>query len=137
MLATATTSIPLLVSVSEGSFGLLLDPHTGIRLPNEIHEGVTTASHVSLNFIVETNDELHPEYCICFDQAFHRRHELSRPEQMQAKVAFLRTRGIRSFYYVSHAPFLFTASNAETLHRIRHRLVDAGIPAHRFEPHIS
>jgi hypothetical protein len=82
---TAVTSIAILDSRPDsrpdGPFGLLFDPDTGIPLPTE-SPGLTNASHVSLPFMVQTDDELHPQYMICFDQSYHRQHELSKCPQV-------------------------------------------------------
>ena len=40
---------------------------------------------------------------------------------------------IASFYYVSHAPFLFVAEDVADLELVRHQLVDSGIPEWRIE----
>jgi hypothetical protein len=130
---TAVTSVPILESQPSGRFGLLLDPHTGIPLPAKPFSGAT-ASHASLHFVVEIDEKLHPTYMICFDQSYHRNHRLSKEEQRDRKRVFLRGRGIESFYYVSHAPFLFLASNKGTLSELRDRLTSLGIPECRFEP---
>src|SRR5260370_12445075 len=58
---TALTSIPILDSHAVGPFGILFDPNTGIPLPTD-SPGVTNASHASLPFMVQTDDELHPQY---------------------------------------------------------------------------
>ncbi len=130
---TATTSIPILDSNPSERFGILLDPHTGIPLPDASLNGAT-ASHATLPFIVALNEELRPAYMICFDQSYHRKHPLTKKEQRDMKRAFLRKQGIGSFYYVSHAPFLFLGSHAEFLQAVRKRLVEVGIPKIRFEP---
>jgi hypothetical protein len=129
---TAVTSIPILDSLPVGQFGILFDPHTGIPLPTE-SLGLTNAAHASLPFMVQTDDELHPQYMICFDQSYHRRHELSREQQRARKRQFLQAQGIASFYYVSHAPFLFMAREAEVLQVVRDRLIFLGIPTSELE----
>src|SRR5207244_11033429 len=65
---------------------------------------------------------LHDALPICFDQSYHRHHELSRELQRAKKMQFLQRHGIASFYYVSHAPFLFMARKAEVLHAMHDRL---------------
>jgi hypothetical protein len=132
---TAVTAIPVLDPdrLPEGRFGLLLDPHTGIPLPAE-SPAEPSGSHAPLAFIVAVNGALRPAYMICFDQSYHRRHELTKPEQLERKRAFLQTRGIGSFYYHSHAPFLFMAERAESLAAVRDRLVALGVPQERFAP---
>lgn len=130
---TAVTSIPVLdtENLPEGPFGLLLDPHTGIPLLAE-SQAEATASHAPLPFILQVNERLRPAYMICFDQSYHRHHELSRTEQLEEKREFLRGHGMSSFYYDSHAPYLFMAGKAETLSAVRSRLVSLGVPEERF-----
>jgi hypothetical protein len=86
---TAVTSIPILDSHPVGQFGILFDPDTGIPLPTG-SPGLTNASHASLPFMVQTDDELHPQYMVCFDQSYHRHHELSRAQQTAKKMQFCR-----------------------------------------------
>jgi hypothetical protein len=126
---TAVTSIHILDTedLPQKSYGVLLDPHTGIPLPDEA-VGEATASHAPLPFIVRECERLQPAYMVCFDQSHYRRHDLSRDEQKKAKREFLRRRGIASFYYISHAPFLFMAKNPVTLGAVRDRLISLGIP---------
>ncbi len=128
----AVTSIPVLDTdrLPERPFGLLLDPDTGIPLATE-SKTKATASHAPLPFIVQLNEQLQPTYMLCFDQSHHRSHELKRPEQLEQKQEFLRGHGLGSFYYVSHAPFLFVAREAEILAQVRCRLVSLGIPRRR------
>jgi hypothetical protein len=130
---TAVTTIPILKNGKppEGSFGLLLDPHTGIPLPAEDPAEVN-AAHAPLQFIVRVNEQLRPAYMICFDQSYHRHHELSRLEQLERKREFLQKRGVGSFYYYSHAPFLFMAAKVETLTAVLSRLISLGVPQERF-----
>jgi len=130
---TGVTSIPILCSPPNRPFGILLDPDTGIPLPDRPLKQAT-ASHAPLLFLVQTIAELHPDYMVCFDQSYHRRHELSKERQREAKRKFLRERGILSFYYVSHAPFLFMSESVETLAAIGDRLMSLGVPGFCFEP---
>jgi len=132
---TAVTLIPILDPAArpEGPYGLFLDPHTGIPLPQESVIRTTT-SHASLQFIVQVNDSLGPAYMICFDQSYHRRHKLTVAEQRARKRSLLQEHGISSFYYVSHAPFLFMAQKTATLADVGRRLLAMGIPRERFEP---
>jgi hypothetical protein len=110
-------------------FGLFFDPHTGIPLQNEAEKKVSI-DHASLPFIVEENVRLKPAYVVCFDQSVDRRKKNgpTAHEQRESKRVYLRGRGIASFYYISHAPFLFMAEDVETLRAIRRRLVELGIP---------
>jgi len=127
------TSIPMLVleSVPKAPFGILLDPDTGIPLPGTPKPA--TVTHATLPFIVDAFERLQPKYVICFDQSYHRQHELSRERQRQTKMKFLNKCGFASFYYVSHAPFLFAAKSTVGLAEIYTRLVALGIPETRFE----
>lgn len=93
-----------------------------------------TPSHAPPQFIVQVNDSLGPAYMICFDQSYHRGHELTPAEQRARKRSFLQEHGISSFYYVSHAPFLFMAQKPATLGDVHLRLLAVGIPRERFEP---
>lgn len=128
---TTLTLIPMLDSHPK-TFGLLIDPHTGIPLPKE-DEIRATVSYASLPFIVETERELSPLYMVCFDQSYHRKHELDKKGQRAEKMRFLQKQGLSSFYYVSHAPFLFVAREPVVLKSIRDRLLALGIPAIRLE----
>src|SRR5258707_11803660 len=105
-------------------YGMFLDPHTGIPLPKE-GRTKATSSHAPLPFIVEEMERPKTQYGICFDQSSHRKHEsaLSADEQKETKKAFLRTHGIVSFYYISHAPFLFMTKDESVLRCIRDRLI--------------
>jgi hypothetical protein len=131
---TAVTGISILGSTeSMMRFGILFDPDTGIPLPTE-HAVPVSTSHAPLSFIAQEMRQLKPAYAICFDQSHHRKHQLDRLGQRDAKVAFLRQHGFDSFYYVSHAPFLFVSSHADVMKAIRLRLLACGIPQSRFEP---
>lgn len=127
---TLLTTIPFFEpeKTPAAPFGLFLDPHTGIPLPKE---GVTKATieHAPLPFIADEMKRLSPKYAICFDQSHHRQHKLDGDEQKDLKRQCLRERGIASFYYLSHAPFLFMAKAASDLEAVRQRLIDIGIPA--------
>src|SRR5215218_7716024 len=109
---TSVTTSPVLDlimnSLPSRSFGLLLDPDTGIPLPSS-SLNKPRLSHAPLSFIISVNVELRPAFMICFDQSYHRKHPLSRRQQLESKREFLREHGIQSFYYHSHAPFLFMA----------------------------
>ncbi len=113
-------------------FGLFLDPNTGISMPNASGQQ-TNLKHASLSYIVESFKKDSPTYLICFDQSHHRDRDLPKADQRKLKRSFLRKNGLDSFYYVSHAPFLFVSGDADTLESIRERLISIGIPACRFE----
>jgi hypothetical protein len=132
---TAVTSIPILDldALPEHGYGLLFDPHTGIPLPDEGMRGATS-SHASLTFIVEAIESLRAGYAVCFDLSHHRSHQLTVAGQRDRKRTFLQERGMGSFYYVSHAPFLFIAPGGASLAAVQERLLALGIPPERFEP---
>jgi hypothetical protein len=133
----AVTRIPVLDpgEPPAAPFGLLFDPHTGIPLPAD-GRVQATAAHAPLPFIVRVNARLRPAHMICFDQSHHRRHELPKAGQLERKRDLLRAEGIDSFYYVSHAPFLFTAGRSDALAAVQRRLVSVGVPPERFAPHL-
>jgi hypothetical protein len=108
-------------------FGVLLDPDTGVAL------GAATRRHASLSSIIEINSELGPDYIVCYDQSYHRKHDLGHEGQRGIKMMFLRERGLPSFYYVSHAPSLFVARDERILNGLYERLMSEGIPKQRFE----
>lgn len=108
-------------------FAVFFDPHTGIPLPTEALCG-KGISHATLPFIVEVNKKCHPSYMVCFDQSYHRSNKLTVDEQRESKRAFLRQQGIASFYYISHASFLFMAEKEAMLGAVRERLLEIGIP---------
>lgn len=113
-------------------FGLFLDPHTGIPLPTSLSRRATV-SHAPLSFIEAEFERCGPHYQVCFDQSHDRGSGLSRVEQRSRKQEALRVRRIASFYYVSHAPFLFAARDSAVLGFIHRRLLDSGLPSSRFE----
>jgi hypothetical protein len=121
----AVTTIPILGVPPRSSFGILLDPDKGVCL------GRATRKHAPLSLVVELHHRLCPKYIVCFDQSFN--WNLDRKEQMRAKEASLQVQGLQALYYVSHAPFLFTAHDSDTLDQIFSRLLTAGIPKRRFE----
>lgn len=128
---TALTMIPVLDpdNPPEAPYGLFFDPHTGIPLPEDTDSNATI-SHAPLPYIVKENARLRPHYMICFDQSVHRKHKrgLDVDEQRAVKRDHLRDQGIASFYYISHAPFLFMAQNTTTLQEVRDRMIALGIP---------
>jgi len=132
-LVTAMPVIDLNAPLPQKPFGIFLDPDTGIPLPSNPMKHATT-SHVSLDYIVRLHDEFTPKYLICFDQSYHRKHELSKQEQKEKKREYLREHGLSSFYFESQAPFLFVSHNSEALNAISTRLLSIGIPIRRINP---
>ena len=94
---------------------------------------VASASHAPIAFIDAEALRLGASYVVCSDQSHKREKGLSAPDQRATKRAGLKDRGWFSFYYVSHAPFVFASRLSETLQRIQELLLDSGIPATRFE----
>jgi|GEM_PF-532688 len=129
---SSLTTITILEPATERPCGILLDPDTGIPRPSE-SRSAASAKHATLPFILRVQEELHPEYMICFDQSVHRSATLPKGEQRQLKMSWLMEHGLASFYYVSHAPFLFMAPQISMLQSIRDRLITLGIPESRFE----
>jgi hypothetical protein len=113
-------------------FGLFLDPNTGIPLPTSSSQGAT-ASHATVSFIVREFNRLKPTYMVCFEQSHDRSCGLTRREQRDSKRRALQSNRIVSFYYVSHAPFLFMARDDATLQRLLDCITNAGMPSSRFE----
>ncbi len=126
---TTLTGVPILDldSVPGAPFAILLDPHTGIPLATESSQS-RTVTHATLPFMLEINRKYRPSYMVCFDQSYHRRHLLTVDEQREAKRDYLRKFEIASFYYVSHASFLFMSQEKATLDTIRAHLIELGIP---------
>ncbi|SRR6266568_476018 len=120
-------------SLPETPFGILLDPDTGIPLPSCSREKAT-AKHSPLKFILDVNEQLKPQYIICFDQSHRRQNGFSMRDQRTEKRNFLQERGLGSFYFESHASFLFASQFSNVLEVLRNRLVTAGIPLNRLDP---
>jgi len=109
------------------AYSLLLDPHTGIPLPDAVNQDLRV-SHAPIDFIASLFDDPHLSFVVCYDQTALRKADLSLADQLDAKRTQLLTHGILSFYYMSHAPFLFASRSRETLNSIRECMIDAGIP---------
>jgi hypothetical protein len=125
---TKVTCIPIFQEDHKGDVGVLLDPTTGV--PRE-PDARSTTSHASLAYIIEAAKE--STYVICFDQSYYRTKESTKKEQRANKLKFLKDQGFSSFYYASHAPFLFVARKKETLNLILKWLREAGIPENMLE----
>ena len=70
---------------------------------------------------------------ITFDQSQHRSPGYSPYEQRQEKLAALIEGGAPSFYYVSHAPFLFAFQDVASMQQAAQRISNAGVPKTRLE----
>jgi len=130
---TLLTGIPMLTDNRPDVFSILNDPDTGIRLPGERNQS-ESRSHISISFIIRQLAESGASCVITFDQSDYRHSRMERKEQRQAKMWSLADSGFHSFYYVSHAPFLFAASNSQALREVRQILIAAGMPVKRLEP---
>ena len=128
---TKLTRIPMLLSHPPGNFSILNDPDTGIRLPGKTNQK-EGRRHITIESII--NQLRKGALCvITFDQSDYRKSGLKRDQQRQIKMRRLAEAGFYSFYYVSHAPFLFTVPNEDAFHLIKNILKKAGIPEKRIE----
>ena len=130
---TRLTGIPMLTNPRPSTYSLLNDPDTGIRLPGKANqaEGRTHISIASIADQLKTQGG--PRCVVTFDQSDYRNSDLKRNDQRMAKLRALSESGVSSFYYVSHAPFLFAFENVEALEELHSRLVQGGIPKDRFK----
>lgn len=114
----------------EKPFGILLDPHTGIPLPANGQKTPTNAL-APIPFIEGILSSYSPEFLICFDQSHNRRIHGTQDlkSQRETKRKALHSSGIHSFYYQSHASFLFMSRKLPTLRKIRGILIKEGIPS--------
>ncbi len=110
-------------------YSLLLDPHTGIPLPDAVNQNVRI-SHAPIDFVATLFNDPQLAFVACYDQTAKRQAGNPRTDQLDAKRSQLLTHRVASFYYVSHAPFLFASRTVGTLNVIRQRMIDAGIPEH-------
>jgi hypothetical protein len=130
---TRLTTIPILPASPTAPFGILLDPDTGIPRPTGPTERVTV-KHAPLSFIADIDKECGPAYLICFDQSRKRCNDLTWDRQREEKMTYLRDRGLSSFYYVSHASFLFASRGPDVIRAIRAKLSSLGVPPDRLQP---
>jgi hypothetical protein len=121
----------MLLEMPADAFSILNDPDTGIRLPAEVNQS-EGRTHIAVNTIA---DQLRSgALCIVtFDQSDYRNNGMKRDEQRRAKMFALAQKGFHSFYYVSHAPFLFALSDQDSFYKTRELLENAGIPKNRLE----
>ena len=129
---TRLTNIPMLPPQPPAVFSILNDPDTGIRLPAEDNQS-ETRTHTSITAILHQFQQHSPRCIVTFDQSDYRHSDLKRDEQRLAKMRSLSAGNAFSFYYVSHAPFLFAFPTLGALQDIRALLLRAGIPENRFE----
>lgn len=128
---TRMTRILMLPENPPKPYSILNDPDTGIRLPDETNqkEGRT---HITIETIINQL-RCGAQCVITFDQSDYRLNSLTLAQQRQAKMRNLAESGFYSFYYVSHASFLFAAPDTEALQQIKLILRNAGIPETRLE----
>ena len=124
---TVVTRIPLLNEHRPPVYSIFNDPDTGIRLPDRENqrEGVT---HISLATIANQLGNPGVRCVVTFDQSHHREPDLTQADQRNTKVAWLRRHRLHSFYYVSHAPFLFAFSDGAHMRKAQDLLLGVGIP---------
>jgi hypothetical protein len=128
---TRLTKTPMLPVELPESFSVLNDPDTGIRLPGEDNQS-EGRTHIAVTTIVRQVQN-GARCVITFDQSNYRNHGTSCDEQRRAKMNSLAETGLCSFYYVSHAPFLFALPDEHTLFELRAILKNVGIPDKRLE----
>jgi len=125
---TRLTGIEMDSNVKSGRYSLLNDPDIGIRLPGQADQ--SERKHITIPTIVEQAHRHHVACVITFDQSNYRAHG-ALSGQRARKLMALSEAGAPSFYYISHAPFLFTFSSMEALSGVRGLLEDAGVPETR------
>ncbi len=128
---TQLTRIPMLPDKPTGPFSILNDPDTGIRLPGEGNQS-EGRSHIAINSIVHQLQN-GARCIVTFDQSVYRNHVMNKEEQHGAKMGSLAEKGVYSFYYVSHAPFLFAVPDSHAFLQIQTILKNTGIPETRLE----
>jgi hypothetical protein len=131
---TRLTNIPMLPPMRPGAYTILNDPDTGIRLPQEKNHQ-ERSSHTTLDAIAQQVRQNTAVQCvITFDQSLYRNLGMDWETQREVKMKRLLCRNdICSFYYRSHAPFLFAARNKTRLDKVRKILLKAGIPESRLQ----
>lgn len=122
----------MLRGMPSGCYAILNDPDTGIRLPDEDNQR-ESRKHITLATICGQLRRDSPRVVVTFDQSDYRQSKLKLDEQRRVKMRYLTAAGLFAFYYVSHAPFLFAFSNADTRQELRCRLLGFGIPDTRLE----
>lgn len=126
------TKISMLSEHHPLNFSILNDPDTGIRLPGTANqkEGRT---HIAIDSIINQLNSFKPQCIITYDQSNYRNSGMGLAEQRKTKMEEVSLNGYQSFYYVSHAPFLFTTLDKQSLSEIQSILAKSGIPDNRFE----
>ena len=130
---TRLTRIPVFREAPSGLYSILNDPDTGIRHPDAANQR-ESRRHIALHSIAEQLRPTKVRAVITFDQSNYRRTGKSFIEQRNDKMRYLANKGFFSFYYASHAPFLFTCRSARMLREVRELLLGVGVPESMFEP---
>lgn len=127
---TTITRIHLLNDNRPPVYSIFNDPDTGIRLPDRANQKESVA-HINLATIAIQLKNSAVRCVLTFDQSHHREPGFTPADQRNAKVLWLHSQGLRGFYYVSHAPFLFAFSKDAHMKTARARLLHLGIPESR------
>lgn len=99
---------------------LFFDPDTGVK-------DLPTTAHVSFDRLAQALGDY--QMVFAFDQSFTRN---SAPrDQMNQKLAQMRSRGCDGFYYDAHARFLFLSRDADLLGDLERHLCGLGLPGRR------
>ena len=127
---TKLTGIEMANLALTGAYSLLNDPDTGVRLPGKTDQ--SEGKHVAIATILGQLDQPRVKCVVTFDQSNYRSDGTLKWQRLQ-KLNALRSEGAHGFYYVSHAPFLFSAGSTANLRKVRARLIAAGVPENRIE----
>jgi hypothetical protein len=127
---TKATLIPILGIPPDTPYSILNDPDTGIVQPGTLS---CRKTHIRLEVIVEQLGRPLVQAVITFDQSIHRSKSLNREGQLKAKMRRLTEAGVCSFYYDSHAPFLFASGTVSERDQVVQRLIGIGIPRERLD----
>jgi hypothetical protein len=128
---TRLTGIPMVHESITLPHSVLNDPNTGIRLPGRADQS-EGMHHVSLRTVVTQLRQPHVVCVVTFDQSNYRTAGTLRSQRLR-KVDELAAQGIHSFYYASHASFLFAMRTHMDLQKVTMLLREAGIPQERLE----
>ena len=129
---TQLTGIPILNAAPDTPYSILNDPDTGIRMPGEKNQS-SGRTHTTIEEIAAQLGTSAPRCVVTFDQSNYRQLGLNHQEQRAKKVDALRKLGVASFYYISHAPFLFALSTMDARNQLKTHLMKCGIPGSRLE----
>ncbi len=125
---TRLTRIQMAGGQPSGVFSILLDPDTGISLTDK-----PSPRHVTTDYIAERLGESGVRYVVTYDQSFGRGDPKALEAARQEKMTRMKEHGYPSFYYVSHASFLFAAKSQQDLRELRTIIEKAGVPACKLE----